>query len=638
MRKWLLLLLALLLTCPALAEENKKTTAEKVSLAGAFAVRAAEDVFAAVPDGDKTALIRAPLSGGQATLVARADGIAELTLCGDALYYLSTDAGATTLVRRAADAALSDVYAFPEGSAPHGLSAYGSELYVLIGDQLHVIYPGNGLCLKLVGDRMSDYVIADGYAYYLSLDDRMTYRTASLLGGEELSAAGGCLYRLDLTSGRSVLLIKAGLESLKYAGGKLYFHNLSDAYVMGSGGKEWMEGRLYSYDIAAQTIKKLLSDYDWGFYPAASGLSVYTANRITWYPEGRVDRPLYEPEGYLQLAGDEKGLLAYDQAAGQLLSIDFDGTVTSVGGDLRAAQTDLTAAPAAEDRAADAPEADEAPRQTAQESPEIDWPEGEDLAQDESSVRARTSEEIFGDAEPGGSAGSGKTETSAGSGKSSGSSGKTESSASGGKSSGSGGAKGTDPSYIFPDSSSRKLTEAEVRALDPDLLGYARNEIYARHGYNFTKGKYAAYFAGKSWYQPGGFSEADLSDTEWYNMELIKRVENGGSQSASGSGSGSSGGGSQKSGGKSSGYIFASSATKKLTRSQILAVDKDLWPYARNEIYARHGYQFKKAKYRNYFSQKSWYSPGGFSTGDLSATEWYNMELLKEMEDEYGVR
>ena len=79
-------------------------------------------------------------------------------------------------------------------------------------------------------------------------------------------------------------------------------------------------------------------------------------------------------------------------------------------------------------------------------------------------------------------------------------------------------------------------------------------------------------------------------------------------------------------------------ATKKLTRSQILAVDKDLWPYARNEIYARHGYQFKKAKYRNYFSQKSWYSPGGFSTGDLSATEWYNMELLKEMEEEYGVR
>ena len=63
-----------------------------------------------------------------------------------------------------------------------------------------------------------------------------------------------------------------------------------------------------------------------------------------------------------------------------------------------------------------------------------------------------------------------------------------------------------------------------------------------------------------------------------------------------------------------------------------------MWPYARNEIYARHGYSFKTAKYRNYFQKKTWYKEGGFSTGDLNSVEWYNMELLQKMEKEYGVK
>ena len=83
-------------------------------------------------------------------------------------------------------------------------------------------------------------------------------------------------------------------------------------------------------------------------------------------------------------------------------------------------------------------------------------------------------------------------------------------------------------------------------------------------------------------------------------------------------------------------YIFPNSDTKKLTKAEIRKVDKELWPFARNEIYARHGYKFTKAKFKNYFEDKSWYKAGGFSTKDLNDIEWYNMELIAWMEKNEG--
>ncbi len=79
-------------------------------------------------------------------------------------------------------------------------------------------------------------------------------------------------------------------------------------------------------------------------------------------------------------------------------------------------------------------------------------------------------------------------------------------------------------------------------------------------------------------------------------------------------------------------YIFPNSSKTKLTKAQILAIDKSLWPYARNEIYARHGYKFTKETFKTYLSSKTWYKPGGFSTKDLNDVEWYNMDLIATME------
>ena len=193
------------------------------------------------------------------------------------------------------------------------------------------------------------------------------------------------------------------------------------------------------------------------------------------------------------------------------------------------------------------------------------------------------------------------------------------------------GTTGTDSSYIFAHSSSRKLTRDEILSINKSLWPYARNEIYARHGYVFDQSKYKNYFANKTWYKAGGFSTKDLNSIEWYNMELLQKME----KEYASSGSSSSG--------SSSGtpdyedeYIFPNSSTKKLTKAEIRAVDEELWPYARNEIYARHGYKFTKTKFKKYFESKSWYKAGGFSTKDLNDIEWYNMELIRWMEQNEG--
>ena len=85
--------------------------------------------------------------------------------------------------------------------------------------------------------------------------------------------------------------------------------------------------------------------------------------------------------------------------------------------------------------------------------------------------------------------------------------------------------------FIFPDSSTRMLTESEVAAKLSSMSGApvsgsfsqdAVNEIFARHGYVFTTGSLKAYYESKSWYKPDpGFSMSSLSEIEEYNISLF---------------------------------------------------------------------------------------------------------------------
>lgn len=88
-----------------------------------------------------------------------------------------------------------------------------------------------------------------------------------------------------------------------------------------------------------------------------------------------------------------------------------------------------------------------------------------------------------------------------------------------------------DRMYVLPDSDKRKLTREEVEMWDYESLGYAFNEIFARHGYNFIPGQdYDYYFSAMPWYTPNDNPDNQtavypyVSEIEWYNYRLIKEV------------------------------------------------------------------------------------------------------------------
>ena len=62
--------------------------------------------------------------------------------------------------------------------------------------------------------------------------------------------------------------------------------------------------------------------------------------------------------------------------------------------------------------------------------------------------------------------------------------------------------------------------------------------------------------------------------------------------------------------------------------------------YAKNEIYARHGRQFKSRELQDYFNQKSWYygyiPADTFDNSTLNKFEVANAELLQRYEYMYA--
>ena len=82
--------------------------------------------------------------------------------------------------------------------------------------------------------------------------------------------------------------------------------------------------------------------------------------------------------------------------------------------------------------------------------------------------------------------------------------------------------------YIVPDSNKRVMTSEELWAYSRETLRYIRNEILARHGYNFGNNKFGNYFITKSWYKAGNNNDAvnnKVTSVEWKNINLIRDVE-----------------------------------------------------------------------------------------------------------------
>jgi len=76
--------------------------------------------------------------------------------------------------------------------------------------------------------------------------------------------------------------------------------------------------------------------------------------------------------------------------------------------------------------------------------------------------------------------------------------------------------------YILPNSSDYAVTDADLRYLSAQELTYARNEIYARHGYIFKSSELNNYFGSKSWYEPNPGFDGTLHGIEQSNAAFIK--------------------------------------------------------------------------------------------------------------------
>ena len=86
--------------------------------------------------------------------------------------------------------------------------------------------------------------------------------------------------------------------------------------------------------------------------------------------------------------------------------------------------------------------------------------------------------------------------------------------------------------WLFPDSSSRYLSAAELSSLSPDDLWRARNEIFARNGYKFTTARGIAFAHTLGNYYRGVDDNQDrvfnsMNQYEKANVNLIKSIESG---------------------------------------------------------------------------------------------------------------
>ena len=77
-------------------------------------------------------------------------------------------------------------------------------------------------------------------------------------------------------------------------------------------------------------------------------------------------------------------------------------------------------------------------------------------------------------------------------------------------------------------------------------------------------------------------------------------------------------------------------AQRAIKESELTSYSKEELSIMRNEIFARHGYIFKRADLKEYFSQKSWYNPQ-YSNVDnsLSAIEKQNVAVIQKVEKKW---
>ncbi len=85
-------------------------------------------------------------------------------------------------------------------------------------------------------------------------------------------------------------------------------------------------------------------------------------------------------------------------------------------------------------------------------------------------------------------------------------------------------------------------------------------------------------------------------------------------------------------------YLLANSGTQLVTEADLQGKTAQELRLARNEIYARHGRNFKDAELQNYFNSCAWYKPNSKynyanDSANLNSIEKKNISIIKKYED-----
>jgi hypothetical protein len=164
---------------------------------------------------------------------------------------------------------------------------------------------------------------------------------------------------------------------------------------------------------------------------------------------------------------------------------------------------------------------------------------------------------------------------------------------------------------VFPDSDTVELTDADLQGKDAATLRLARNEIFARHNRRFADKALAQHFGQFDWYRPGE-NETRLSKLEIKNVEAIRRYE-------------------LKPAIPDSDFLLPDSDRRLLTAEDLAPLSKEQLRIARNEIYARRGWDFRTKAMETYFEQFDWYTPS-LGKIELSHIEQQNVDFIVKYE------
>ena len=191
-------------------------------------------------------------------------------------------------------------------------------------------------------------------------------------------------------------------------------------------------------------------------------------------------------------------------------------------------------------------------------------------------------------------------------------------------------------SYMLPNSDTKKYSRNDIHAFSDYELFVARNEIYARKGYAFQTTFTRDVFNDRSWYKPTITDydkvNSSLSSTERANTDLILALEKERSSPFTDDTY-------VKSLNYSSfdtEYILPSSSQIEYSSSTLEKYSSFELFIARNEFYAKKGYDFETSYLDEYFSRRSWYSKKTKNydqvDGSMSQVERTNINRILEIE------